>query len=104
MLDGFDEDVKIKGMPVVVDPTLDVVEIAGDRWVGSTVTYFRATANAGVLKGSMKFQVVDGKRIRKVKGTFVGVVMGGSGYGTVYVKGVGSWAVKLVACGSCVAG
>ena len=103
-LSGFDEGGTIKGMKAVVDPTLDIVTVSGRKWAGTSDTLFKATANAttGLLTGSMTFFVGSEARPRKVKGTFSGVVMGGSGYGSVVVKGEGSWAAKITACGSCV--
>ena len=103
-LSGFDEGGTIKGMKAVVDPTLDIVTVSGRKWAGTSDTLFKATANAttGLLTGSMTFFVGSEARPRKFKGTFSGVVMGGSGYGSVVVKGEGSWAAKITACGSCV--
>ncbi len=100
---NFDAEKDFPGTTVLVDPSTDVVEVDGRKWVGTEDTLFKATCNAttGVLKGTLTFFTGDASRPRKVRGKFTGIVMGGSGYGTVVVRNVGSWAVKLSACGSC---
>ena len=67
------------------------------------LTDFSAKCNArtGILSGKMTFftEKADG-RVKKVNGKFSGIVMGGSGYGTVVTK-EGTWAVKIAVCGGC---
>lgn len=60
-----------------------------------------ANAKSGALAGSMTFFTGDADRPRRVVGSFAGILMGGSGYGTVVVRGVGSWAAKIAPCGGC---
>ena len=100
----FPEDVKLGGLPLAVDPSLDFVTVSRRKWSGSDTTLFTATmtAKTGALKGSMTFFADNGgARPKRVKGAFSGIVMGGAGYGTVVVKGSGSWAVRVAVCGSC---
>ena len=80
-----------------------MVSVSGRKWAGTELTGFKATANArtGALKGSFTFLTGDAQRPKKVRGTFAGAVMGGAGYGSVVVKGEGSWAVKVTPCGGC---
>ncbi len=95
---------EIGGMPLVGDQSADVVKASGKRWFGSELTGFKATVagRTGFLNGSMTFLVrKDSGEVRPVRGTFKGIVMGGAGYGTVIVQNVGTWAVKIAACGSC---
>lgn len=103
-VEDVDETTTIRGLPLAWSPSDDIVEITGTKWTGTALSGFTAkcTARTGQLKGSLKFSTVrPNGAIRKVKGTFTGVVMGGSGYGTVVVTGEGSWAVKVAVCGSC---
>lgn len=106
LLSGFDADesLGVADGRVAVDPSEDVVSVDGRIWTGTDRTSFKATVQArtGVMKGSLVFRTVtpDGKA-RKVKGRFFGIVMGGGGYGTAVVGGVGSWPVRIVVCGSC---
>lgn len=103
-VEDVDETTTIRGLPLAGSPSDDIVEIKGTKWTGTALSGFSAkcTARTGQLKGSLKFSTVrPNGAIRKVKGTFTGVVMGGSGYGTVVVTGEGSLAVKVAVCGSC---
>ena len=103
-VEDVDETTTIRGLPLAWSPSDDMVEIKGAKWTGTALSGFSAkcTARTGQLKGLIKFSTVrPNGAIRKVKGTFTGVVMGGSGYGTVVVTGEGSWAVKVAVCGSC---
>jgi hypothetical protein len=103
-IEDFDETAPIRALPLAWSPAEDVVEIKGAKWQGTQQTCFLAkcTAHTGQLKGSMTFSTVSPNgSIKKVRGTFTGVVMGGSGYGTVLVSGEGTWAVKIAVCGSC---
>jgi hypothetical protein len=102
-LAGLGGNASFGGQPVVSFPSIDLVKVNGNKWLGTAATGFKATANAktGLLSGSVTFLVGSGDRPRKVRGTFAGVVTGGAGYGTVVVKGVGSFAAKIAPCGSC---
>lgn len=101
---GFNPEGTLGGYPLAEDPTYDDVMVSRTKWVGTETTRFTASCvrKTGVLKGTMYFYVMKPTgKTSKVKGTFTGVVMGGSGYGTVVVKGEGSWAVKIAVCGGC---
>lgn len=101
---GFDADGTIGGYPLAEDPTYDDVEVRKTKWKGTETTAFSATCNkkTGALNGSMYFYgTKPNGKIAKFKGNFYGVVVGGSGYGTVVVKDEGSWAVKIAVCGGC---
>lgn len=70
----------------------DVVMVGRTKWTGEETGFKSAfSAKTGMLKG----------QIKNMKGKFYGAVMGGSGYGTVVVPGVGSWPVKIAVCGGC---
>ena len=92
------------GMALVEGQAADEVVVKGRKWSSSEFVLFNASvaAKTGLLSGSITFRVKkpNGGE-KKVKGTFKGIVMGGSGYGSVVVKGEGSWAVKIALCGSC---
>ena len=103
-IEDFDETAIMRALPLAWSPAYDVVEVKGTKWNGTKTSYFSAkrTGSSSQLKGSMTFSTVRANgAIKKVKGTFTGVVMGGSGYGTVFVAGEGTWAVKIAVCGSC---
>ena len=70
----------------------DVVSVKRTVWTGEE-TGFKAcfSSKTGALKG----------RMTALGGKFYGVVMGGSGYGTIVVPGTGSWPVKIAVCGGC---
>ncbi len=92
------------GLPLAGDQSIDEVTVVGKKWKGTDVTRFTASCNSstGVLKGKLYFRVLQPNgRPKKVTGNFTGIVMGGSGYGTVLVKKEGTWAVKIAVCGSC---
>lgn len=102
VLSGLDG--KMGGLPLQVDPSEDIVAAAGTKWVGTEKSGFtaRLTKKTGLLKGAMTFLLDRGaKKPKKVKGSFAGIVLGGSGYGSVLVKGLGCWPVRLAACGAC---
>ncbi|MCR5415082.1 MAG: thioredoxin family protein [Kiritimatiellae bacterium] len=95
---------EISGRALLYDPSMDIVSVDGRKWKGTEATLFKAVCNqrTGVLKGTFVFFTgEDESRPKKVTAKFRGVVMGGSGYGTVVVRNAGSWAVKISACGSC---
>ena len=70
----------------------DVVIVGRTKWTGEDTGFKSAfSVKTGLLKGKIK--ILNGK--------FYGAVMGGSGYGTVVVPGVGSWPVKIAVCGGC---
>ena len=103
-VEDIDETTTLRTLPLAWSPTDDIVEVKGSKWNGSKLSWLSAkcTARTGQLKGTMAFSTLrPNGAVRKVKGTFAGVVMGGSGYGTVVVTGEGSWAVKIAVCGSC---
>ena len=100
---NFPETATLGGMTLVEDQSFDEVSVRRRKWVGTEATGFSASCNSrsGLLSGSMKFRVAGGGTEKTVVGKFSGVVVGGAGYGTVAVKGDGSWAVKIAVCGSC---
>ncbi len=103
-IEDFDETALLRALPLAWSPSEDIVEVKGTKWIGTKASYFsaRCTVSSGLLKGNMTFSTVrPNGAIKKVKGTFTGVIMGGSGYGTVFVAGEGTWAVKIAVCGSC---
>ena len=103
-VEDIDEATTLRGLPLAWSPSDDIVEVKGSKWNGTKVSWFTAkcAARTGQLKGTLAFSTLrPNGAVRKVKGTFTGVVMGGSGYGTVVVTGEGSWAVKIAVCGSC---
>ena len=92
------------GLSLDEDPLIDVVKVARGRWKGTDITGFSATCNlnTGALSGKMVFRVnKDNGRKKNISCNFCGIVMGGSGYGTVILKGAGAWPVKIAVCGSC---
>lgn len=103
-IEDFDDSAIMRALPLAWSPAYDVVEVKGRKWSGTNTSYFsaRLTGSSGQLKGTMTFSTVrPNGSIKKVRGTFTGVIMGGSGYGTVFVAGEGTWAVKIAVCGSC---
>ena len=103
-IEDFDGTTTLRTLPLAWLPSDDIVEVSGSKWSGTKLSGLSAkcAARTGQLKGTMAFSTVHSNgAIKKVKGTFTGVVMGGSGYGTVVVPGEGSWAVKIAVCGSC---
>ena len=104
IVEDIDETTTLRTLPLAWSPSDDIVEVKGSKWNGTKLSGFTAkcTARTGQLKGTLAFPTLrPNGAVRKVKGTFTGVVMGGSGYGTVVVTGEGSWAVKIAVCGSC---
>ena len=104
IVEDIDEATTLRGLPLAWSPSDDIVEVKGSKWNGTKLSGFTAkcTARTGQLKGTLAFSTLrPNGAVRKVKGTFTGVVMGGSGYGTVVVTGEGSWGVKIAVCGSC---
>ena len=103
-VEDVDETTTFRGLPLAWTPSDDIVEVKGMKWNGTKVSGFssQCTARTGLLKGTMSFSTVrPNGAVRKVKGAFTGIVMGGSGYGTVVVTSEGSWGVKIAVCGSC---
>ena len=91
------------GLPLVEDPTFDIVAVSKNGWNGLGMTGFKATMkSSGLMSGSVKFLLegVNGRQ-KTVRGAFTGVVMGGSAYGTVVVRQAGAWPAKIAVCGSC---
>lgn len=99
----FADSTTFGGHALVQDPSEDEVTFSRNKLKGSDITLFSASVNrSNELKGTMTFFVDQGGgRPRRVKGTVTGVVMGGAGYGTVFVKDEGSWAFRVAVCGSC---
>lgn len=103
-IERFDEKAPIRNLPLAWSPSEDIIEVKGTKWTGTKKSYFSAkcTERTGQLKGKLQLSTLrPNGSIKKVKGTFTGVVMGGSGYGTLLVAGEGTWAVKIAVCGSC---
>ena len=103
ILGGINGETTINGNKIIGDPTFDIVMISGTKWTGSEITHFTAkhSAKTGEMNGSLTFLTGDPNRPRKVRAQFYGTTMGGSGYGTLVIKNVGSWPVGLTPCGSC---
>ena len=103
-LPGFDPSGTIQGLPLANDPTEDTVTVKGSTWRGTEESEFRAhcSKTTDLLSGKMVFSLMRGDgRIKRVRGQFKGVVLGGAGYGTVVVGKEGSWPVKIAVCGGC---
>jgi len=103
VISGMDEKTVVKGLPLAENPAEDWVVVSGKKWQGEEFGFTaRCDSKTGVLTGSQTLLTVkaDGKT-KKVKATFYGVVMGGSGYGTLVVTNDASWPVKIAICGSC---
>ena len=103
-IEDFDESMFMQDLPLAWSPSEDVVAVQGTKWNGTKASYFsaRSSLRTGLLNGTMRFSVArPNGSIKKVTGAFTGIVMGGSGYGTVSVAGEGTWAVKIAVCGSC---
>lgn len=102
-IDGL-ESILYEGLPPFGDPSLDEVTVEGKKWHGTEVSRLKLTLKPrnGLLNGSMRidFEKSDG-HLKRIKGAVHGVVMGGSGYGMLVIRGVGTWPVKIMACGSC---
>lgn len=102
-IDGL-ESVLYEGLPPIGDPSLDEVTVIGRKWLGTEISRLKLTlkSGTGLLSGSMRIDFLKADDHRKrIKGTVRGVVMGGSGYGMLVLRGVGTWPVKIMACGSC---
>ena len=95
---------ELQGFPLAVDPDADAIAIAKNKFKGTEISGFsaRLTMRTGEFAGSMNFYTDRGGRFAKrTRATVYGVVVGGTGYCTVLVKNVGSWAVKVSACAAC---
>lgn len=95
---------ELQGLPLVADPEADSIVASGNKWKGTDVSGFsvRVTMRTGAFSGSMNFYAdKGGGRIKRTRAEVYGVVIGGTGYGTVLVKNAGSWAVKVSACAAC---
>ena len=94
----------IGGLPLARDPEADSITPRGAMWKGTDVSGFsaRLTARTGAFSGTMTFLGdKGGGTTKRTRANVYGVVVGGTGYGTVLVKNVGSWAVKVSACAAC---
>lgn len=95
---------EINKVPLEKDPNADSITSEGSKWVGTDESGFSARISHKTCQfsGYMYFHAAkNGKRISKIRAPVFGVVSGGIGYGTVYVKSVGTWAVKISACAAC---
>lgn len=95
---------RVDGLPLVQNPEADSITPHGAMWKGTDVSGFstRLTAGTGAFSGTMNFYVdKGGGATKRTRANVYGVVIGGTGYGTVLVKNVGSWAVKVSACAAC---
>ena len=99
-----DPPIAMKGDPLVKDPEADTITTRNTGWKGTDESsfYARFAPKTAVFSGSMIFysQKANG-RIGRTRATVYGVTIGGTGYGTVTVKNVGNWAVKVSACAAC---
>ena len=95
---------ELQGRPLVSDPEADSITASGSKWKGTDATGFsvRLSTRTGEFSGSMNFYSdKGGGTTKRTRATVYGVVVGGTGYGTVLVRGIGSWAVKVSACAAC---
>ena len=65
---------------------------AGTNPSGLALKY---TVKNGTFKGSFSAHALSGGKLKKVKVSVSGIVLGGRGYGTASVKKVGSWPVTI---------
>lgn len=98
-IEGFDEVAELNGYAVRVNPNASSVYVGGNKWTGDKgvtdlkVTY---TSKSATFKGSLNVYCVDTKgKEKKVKGSLTGCVVNGVPYGTLVIKGIGSWAVTF---------
>ena len=99
-----DPPMEIQGLPLAKDPEADTITVRGNKWKGTELSEFiaRLTPRTGSFAGSMCFYLnKSNNRIKRIKATVYGVVVGGTGYGAVSVNGVGSWAFRLSSCAAC---
>ena len=95
---------ELQGFPLVEDPDADAITAAKGKFKGTEVSDFfaRWTVQTGEFSGTMNFYTDRGGRVAKrTKATVYGVIVGGTGYCSVLVRNVGSWAVKISACAAC---
>ena len=95
---------ELDGLPLTKDPDADRIIVSKNKWKGTDVSGFsvRLTAQTGFFSGTMSFYLDKGNgSVKRTKGTVNGIVVGGTGYGAVLVRNVGSWAVKVSACAAC---
>ena len=93
-----------KGDPLVKNPEADTITTRKTGWYGTEESsfYARFSSKTAVFSGSMVFySQKDNGRIGRRRATVYGVTLGGTGYGTVTVKNIGNWAVKVSACAAC---
>lgn len=94
----------ILGMPVLEDVSYDQITAKTKKWKGTSLSTFNVSVNSinGLFTGTMDFRLLRANgRERKLRGKVRGVVVGGAGYGFVYVKNAGTWAIRVALCGSC---
>ena len=95
---------ELQGFPLAVDPEADSITAVGTRWKGTAASGFsvRLTRRTGAFAGTMNLYADRGTgSVKRARATVCGVVVGGTGYGTVLVSNIGSWAVKVSACAAC---
>ena len=94
----------LKGLPLVKDPEADTIRVNGTKWRGTDQSSFNArfSAKTSVFSGTMVFysQRANGNVVKNLASVY-GVALGGTGYGTVSIKHIGNWAVKVSACAAC---
>jgi len=95
---------ELNGVPLAEDPEADSITATRTRWKGTVTSGFaaRLATRTGTFSGSMNFYTDrGGGSVKRTRATIYGVVVGGTGYGTVLVNNIGSWAVKISACAAC---
>ena len=102
------EAISVSGQKWVCDPPAKVKLVAG-AWdvsggpnkAGLKLSY---AAKTGTFKGGFTVYAQDGARMKKLKATVAGMVVGGAGYGVVTVKGATSGVKVSVTAGAGQAG
>ena len=98
-IEDFSDLEELNGCKIAYNPDSSEVYVSGKKWTGiKNVTDLSVTfaPKTGTFKGNMNVYVIDSKgKIKKVKGTLSGAVVNGAPYGTLVIKGVGSWAVTF---------
>lgn len=82
-----------------ISPTSDMVVTKRNKWTGTKgVSDLHVTFKPfdGTFRGTSRFQVPGSKGTMNATATLSGVVVNGVPYGTAVIRGVGSWAIKLV--------
>ena len=94
---NFNDVSSLGGSVIVISPNGSAVSVTGNKWTGVKGTNdLKVTYNTKDLsfKGTLNVYVANKNgENKKVKGTLTGVVVKGVPYGTLVIKGIGSWAV-----------